>query len=61
VAIVRVTGWPPPLVPGIISAVFLLLSVAMLATLVLGLLMPERIEAFADGLKRQAEQSRRRQ
>src|SRR5580765_1868619 len=29
VAIVRVAGWPPPLVPGIVSAVFLLLSVAM--------------------------------
>ena len=60
VAIVRAAGWPPPVVPGIVAAVFLLLSIAMLATLVIGLLMPARMAAAVDTLKRQAEESRRR-
>ena len=60
-AILRVAGWPPPLVPAIVAAVFLLLTLAMLATLVVGLLMPARVAAAADSLKRQVEESRRRQ
>ena len=60
VVIIRSAGWPPPLVPAIVASVFLLLAVAMLATLVIGLLMPARVAAAADSLKRQAKESRRR-
>jgi hypothetical protein len=60
VAVLRVSGWPPPVAPAIVAAVFLLLSVAVLATSIVGLLMPARMAAAVDGLKRQAEQSRRR-
>src|SRR5262245_11944942 len=59
VAILRAAGWPPAAAPAIIAAVFLLLSLAMLALLVVGLLMPARMAAAVDTVKRRAEESRR--
>jgi hypothetical protein len=46
-------------VPAIVAAIFLLLSVAMLATLAIGLLMPARMAATVETLKRRAGDSRR--
>jgi hypothetical protein len=59
VAILRPAGWPPPAAPAIVAAIFLLLSLAMLALLAIGLLMPARMAAAVDTLKRRADRSRR--
>jgi hypothetical protein len=59
VAILRAAGWPPPVAPAIVAAVFLLLCLAMLAMLIIGLLMPARMAAAVGTLKSRAEDSRR--
>jgi CHASE2 domain-containing sensor protein len=60
-ALLRVAGWPVPLVPGIVAAVFLLLAAAMILMVIVGLMMPARAAAAAEVLKRRAETARRNQ
>lgn len=57
--IVRVTGWPIPIVPGIVAAVFLMLAAVIVVMLAIGQFMPERAASAASAFTKRARDSRR--